>query len=207
MDNRNAVTLTRTKDDEMTTTMTTPSMTTKTNPTVAAPKRMCKWSGDEEPQSYYSREDEDTATLTVGEQRRIQGYHANAQRNWRNADEDNDRRVVAAAQAIVRSIRRESETETAAPRRVSSAVWTTPWDEPLFESEYPDYAEESTHMPFMNLTKEERDKKRTEFKFGLCTNCDTGLSDKSEFVGAFVCNACHDYYQKQAQPYACGGCN
>jgi hypothetical protein len=137
-------------------------MTTKTNPTVAAPKRMCKWSGDEEPQSYYSREDEDTATLTVGEQRRIQGYHANAQRNWRNADEDNDRRVVAAAQAIVRSIRRESETETAAPRRVSSAVWTTPWDEPLFESEYPDYEEheESTHMPFMNLTKEERDKKR-----------------------------------------------
>lgn len=208
MDNRNAVTLTRTNDDEMTTTMTTPSMTTKTNPTVAASKRMCKWSGDEEPQSYYSREDEDTMTLTVGEQLRIQGYHANAQRNWRNADEDNDRRVVAAAQAIVRSIRRET-----APRRVSSAVWTTPWDEPVFESEYPDYpdyAEESTHMPFMNLTKEERDKKRTQFKFGLCTNCDTGLSDNGEFVGpvgGFVCNACNDYYARLAQPRACGGCN
>lgn len=207
MDNRNAVTLTRTNDDEMTTTMTTSSMTTKTNPTVAAPKRMCKWSGDEEPQSYYSRDDEDTMTLTVGEQRRIQGYHANAQKKWRNTDEDNDMRVVAEAKAIVRSIARET-----APRK----FWTTPWliasgDEPVFEPQYhdyPDYAEEeSTHMPFMNLTKEERDKKRTEFKFGLCTNCDTGLSDKSEFVGAFVCNACHDYYQKQAQPYACGGCN
>ena len=221
MDNRNAVTLIRTNDDEMTTTMTTPSMTTKTNPTVAAPKRMCKWSGDEEPQSYYSREDEDTMTLTVGEQRRIQGYYANAQRKWRNADEDNDQRVVAAAQAIVRAIRRESETETkpaavaAPPPCVSSVFWTTPWliasgDEPVFEpkyNDYPDYAEESTHMPFMNLTKEERDKKRTEFKFGLCTNCDTGLSDKSEFVGAFVCNACNDYYARLAQPRACGGCN
>jgi hypothetical protein len=173
-----------------------------------------RWSEDDiEPQSYYSREDEDTMTLTVGEQRRIQGYHANAQRNWRNADEDNDRRVVAAAQAIVRSIRRESVTETAPPRRVSSAVWTTPWDEPVFETEYPDYEEHEEHeesTPVMNLTKEERDKKSTQFKFGLCTNCDTGLSDNGEFVGpvgGFVCNACNDYYARLAQPRACGGCN
>jgi hypothetical protein len=59
----------------------------------------------DEPQSYYSREDTDTATLTNSEQRRIQCYYANAQRKWRNADEENDMRVVAAAKAIVHEIR------------------------------------------------------------------------------------------------------
>ena len=60
--------------------------------TVNAQKRqpIAKWSGSDEPQSYYSREDTDTATLTVGEQRRIQCNYANAQRKWRNADEEND---------------------------------------------------------------------------------------------------------------------
>ena len=44
---------------------------TATNMTATqAPRR--KWSGSDEPQSYYSREDNDTVTLTVDEQRRIQ---------------------------------------------------------------------------------------------------------------------------------------
>jgi hypothetical protein len=185
-----------------------------------------RWSEDDIEPPYYHHDDEDTATLTVGEQRRIQGYYANAQRKWRNADEDNDQHVVAAAQAIVRAIRRESETETkpaavaAPPPCVSSVFWTTPWliasgDEPVFEpeyeAEYPDYEEhEESSTPVMNRTKEERDKKSTQFKFGLCTNCDTGLSDNGEFVGpvgGFVCNACNDYYARLAQPRACGGCN
>jgi hypothetical protein len=185
-----------------------------------------RWSEDDIEPPCYHHDDEDTATLTVGEQRRIQGYYANAQRKWRNADEDNDKRVVAAAQAIVRAIRRESETETkpaavaAPPPCVSSVFWTTPWliasgDEPVFEpeyeAEYPDYEEhEESSTPVMNRTKEERDKKSTQFKFGLCANCDAGLSDKSEFmgpIGDFVCNACNDYYARLAQPRACGGCN
>lgn len=211
---------TRTNDDEMTTNAT---MITKTK-TKAVQKP--RWSEDDIEPPYYHHDDEDTATLTVGEQRRIQGYYANAQRKWRNADEDNDQRVVAAAQAIVRAIRRESETETkpaavaAPPPCVSSVFWTTPWliasgDEPVFEpeyeAEYPDYEEhEESSTPVMNRTKEERDKKSTQFKFGLCANCDAGLSDKSEFVGpvgGFVCNACNDYYARLAQPRACGGCN
>lgn len=211
---------TRTNDDEMTTNAT---MITKTK-TKAVQKP--RWSEDDIEPPCYHHDDEDTATLTVGEQRRIQGYYANAQRKWRNADEDNDQRVVAAAQAIVRAIRRESETETkpaavaAPPPCVSSVFWTTPWliasgDEPVFEpeyeAEYPDYEEhEESSTPVMNRTKEERDKKSTQFKFGLCANCDAGLSDKSEFVGpvgGFVCNACNDYYARLAQPRACGGCN
>ena len=211
---------TRTNDDEMTTNAT---MITKTK-TKAVQKP--RWSEDDIEPPCYHHDDEDTATLTVGEQRRIQGYYANAQRKWRNADEDNDKRVVAAAQAIVRAIRRESETETkpaavaAPPPCVSSVFWTTPWliasgDEPVFEpeyeAEYPDYEEhEESSTPVMNRTKEERDKKSTQFKFGLCANCDAGLSDKSEFmgpIGDFVCNACNDYYARLAQPRACGGCN
>lgn len=212
---------TRTNDDEMTTNAT---MITKTK-TKAVQKP--RWSEDDIEPPCYHHDDEDTATLTVGEQRRIQGYYANAQRKWRNADEDNDQRVVAAAQAIVRAIRREFETETkpesagaAPPPCVSSVFWTTPWliasgDEPVFEpeyeAEYPDYEEhEESSTPVMNRTKEERDKKSTQFKFGLCANCDAGLSDKSEFVGpvgGFVCNACNDYYARLAQPRACGGCN
>ena len=62
------------------------------------------------------------------------------------------------------------------------------------------------HVPFMNLNKAERYKKSDRFKFGLCSDCDAGLDDESDFVcvprphGAFImtCNACHEYYfQKQ----------
>ena len=190
----------------MTTTM---PMSSKTNPNptvaVAVGNRVCKWSGDEEPQSYYSCEDE--ATVTLVEQRRQECDEYYEWSKVRNLDEDNDRRVVAEAEAIVRSIRRET-----APRK----FWTMPWliasgEEPVYEPkchEYPDYAEECTDAPYMfMLTKEEREKKSAEYKYGLCINCETGLSDKSEFVGAFVCNGCHDYYQKQAEAHACGGCN
>jgi hypothetical protein len=71
------------------------------------------------------------------------------------------------------------------------------------------------HVPFMNLTKEQRREKSDKFKFGLCCSCDTGLDDKSEFVcdprpnGAFVltCNACDDY-NRQLFFMGCGqGCN
>ena len=72
------------------------------------------------------------------------------------------------------------------------------------------------HIPFMNLTKDERDKKSTQFKFGLCAHCDAGLDDESEFVceprglgcsWVMACNACHDYYQQLAYKRGCGGCN
>ena len=222
----------------MTTTMTTmmnsaatTAVQTKTK-TTQPPRR--KWSGDEEPQSYYCHDDdEDTVTLTVDEQRRIQLNHANAQRKWRNSDEDNDQRVVAEAEAIVRAIRRE-----AAPPLASSKFWTTPWliasgDEPVYEPEYepvfePEHnddepeeesASATTHVPFVNLTKKQRADKSELFRFGLCSDCDAGLGDRSDFVcepsrptGAFVmrCNACHDYYQQvwlKRVGCECGGCN
>ena len=75
------------------------------------------------------------------------------------------------------------------------------------------------HVPFMNLTKEERDKKSNRFKFGLCAHCDAGLDDESDFVceprglqcsWVMACNACHDYYQQLAYLRVVGdngGCN
>jgi len=39
---------------------------------VQRPRPRWKWSGSDEPQSYYSREDNDTVTMTVDERRRIQ---------------------------------------------------------------------------------------------------------------------------------------
>jgi hypothetical protein len=201
------VTLIRRNDDEMMTT----TMTTKTKAD-AVQKPRWKWSGSDEPQSYYCHDDEDTATLTVGEQRRIQLNDFANWCNWSNVDEEkeNDMRVVVAAKAIVTAIARGS----VAPR-IASAFWTTPFGhEPVVEPEYPDEYEESTHVPFMNLTKAERDKKSKQFKFGLCSDCDAGLMDSSEFVissshGAFVCNECNDYYVRQSQLPACagGGCN
>jgi len=67
----------------------------------------------------------------------------------------------------------------------------------------------SPHVPFMNLTKDQRAKKSTQFKFGLCSHCDAGLSDKSEFVceprpnDMFVltCNRCHEYYTRVDYTY------
>jgi hypothetical protein len=65
-------------------------MLTSTATTVNAQKRqpIGKWSGNDEPQSYYDHEDTDTVTLTVSELRRIQSYYANSQRKWRNDDDE-----------------------------------------------------------------------------------------------------------------------
>ena len=74
----------------LTTTTTTNEMLTSTATTVNAQKRqpIAKWSGSDEPQSYYDHEDTDTVTLTVSELRRIQSYYANSQRKWRNDDDE-----------------------------------------------------------------------------------------------------------------------
>ena len=67
------------------------ALTTTTKTTTTAGRKIAKWSGDDEPSEYRRRdEDTDTIRLTVGEQRRIQCYHANAQRKWHDSDADAD---------------------------------------------------------------------------------------------------------------------
>ena len=130
------------------------------------PKMIAKWSGSDEPQSYYDHEeDTDTATLTRDEANYIRWYNTYDQSNWRNTDE----------------------------------------------------CEECTHVPFMNLTKEQRAEKSKNFKFGLCCDCDAGLDDNSDFVretrlsgDVKMCNACHNYHMDVFERNVGGehgGCN
>lgn len=77
------------------------------------------------------------------------------------------------------------------------------------------------HVPFMNLTAAERAKKSKQFKFGLCSDCDAGLCNESDFVckprpngGAplMTCNACTEYYlslsyMRVEEQKERGGCN
>ena len=147
------------------TTTTNKMPTTAVNAQKKQPKMIAKWSGSDEPQSYYDHEDTDTATLTRHEANYIRWYNTYDQSNWRNADE----------------------------------------------------YEECTHVPFMNLTKEQRAEKSKNFKFGLCCDCDAGLDDKSEFVretrlsgDVKMCNACHNYHMDVFERNVDGehgGCN
>jgi len=85
-----------------------------------------------------------------------------------------------------------------------------------YDVKYPEY-EECTHVPFMNLTKEQRAEKSKNFKFGLCCDCDAGLDDKSEFVretrvsgDVKMCNACNNYHMDVFEMRVGGkhgGCN
>jgi hypothetical protein len=58
------------------------------------------------------------------------------------------------------------------------------------------------HVPGFKLTREQRDIKSDEHKYGLCCSCDAGLDDRADFVCqskkdgelSLMCNACSDYY-------------
>ena len=54
----------------------------------SAQKPRWKWSGDDEAQSCYCDEDNDTMTLSRREVNYIRWYHAHANTTWHNTDED-----------------------------------------------------------------------------------------------------------------------
>ena len=145
----------------MTTTNETTNETTTVNSHQQQYKKQTrwKWSGGEESQHHWG-EDDDTRTLTTYEMSYKEWYDT----HMHNADDDgveNDDGVDG-----VDGVEDDDDVEN---------------DD---TSEYPDY-EKCTHdFPFMNLTKEEREKKSDAFKFG------------HHRLGAFaiMCNACHKYY-------------
>ena len=59
-----------------------------TTTTTSAQKPRWKWSGDDEAQSCYCDEDNDTMTLSRREVNYIRWYHAHANTTWHNTDED-----------------------------------------------------------------------------------------------------------------------
>jgi len=152
------------------------------------PKMIAKWSGSSSPQSYYNREDDDGITLKTA----TKWYDV----KYPEYDDGDDC---------------HSEHDDVSPVAPHASG-----QEPVFEPEYPEY-EECTHVPFMNLTKEQRAEKSKNFKFGLCCDCDAGLDDKSEFVrqtrlngDVKMCNACHNYHMDMFERNIGGehgGCN
>ena len=80
-------------DDQMTTTVNTATAATAQKLTTSAvgskktPPRW-KWSGSDEPQSYYCHEDTDTMTLSSHELRYIRWYNTHGRKEWRDDDEE-----------------------------------------------------------------------------------------------------------------------
>ncbi len=70
-------------DDEMLTTTTT-----TVNAQKRQPKMIAKWSGSDEPQSYYDHEDTDTMTLSRHEVNYIRWYQSRDHSKWRNDDDE-----------------------------------------------------------------------------------------------------------------------
>jgi hypothetical protein len=184
------------------TTTTTNEMPTTT---VNAQKRqpIAKWSGSDEPQSYYSREDNDGITLKTATKWYDVKYPEYDENPYDDGSDDDECDWHSEHYDDVYPV-----ASPASPPRISSLFWTTPLSiasgqEPILEPEFefPDNDDECTHVPHMNLTKEQRAEKSKNFKFGLCCDCDYGLQDEIEFVcrsgangGAKMCNACHNYH-------------
>ncbi len=63
-------------------------MNQTTNTSTVAKKPRWKWSGEDEPQSCYCHEDNDTGTLTKEEIAYIKWYFAHGNKPWHNTDED-----------------------------------------------------------------------------------------------------------------------
>ncbi len=82
------LTTTTTTTNEM---MPTSAATDASTVNVQKRRPICKWSGSDEPQSYYNHEDTDTATLTKHERNYIKWYQSKDHSKWRNADHDDVR--------------------------------------------------------------------------------------------------------------------
>jgi len=150
------------------------------------PKMIAKWSGSDEPQSYYNREDDDGITLKTATKWYDVKYPEYDDGDDCHSEHDDVSPIAPAA--------------VAAPSRISSSFWTTPLsiasgEEPVFEPEYPESS--------------------ANFTFGVCCDCGVGLCDKSEFICCHTganghvnaCNACHNYHMNLHIGGEDGGCN
>ena len=168
------------------------TMTTTTTAQTAAPTtRRWKWSGEtEEPD--YGRWNYDDDEHTTSYKEHVQKLKNDAWNDYAHARDDDDD-----AERF-----EDDDCPSLLPAAVAAASAAAP-----------------QHVPFMNLTKDQRDQKSDQFKFGLCEHCDADLDDESDFVcepsrptGAFVmrCNACYDHYQQvwlKRLDCECAGCN
>ena len=153
-------------------------------------RTICKWSGDAEDDCWRGDDHDEDTVTMTADERRYIEWY-HAQSRVQWRDDD------------VALLAASSAPAPAAPADPAAANKKT-----------------IKHVPFMNLTKEERGKKSKMFKFGLCSDCDAGLHDESEFVckprpnaaPLLTCNACSDYFLNlEFMRVGCGeergGCN
>jgi len=172
--------------------------TTTTAQTAAPTTRRWKWSGEtEEPDYDRWNDDDDEHTTSYKEyQQKLKNDAWNDYAHARDDEEDDDNNNNDDAEWF-----EDDDCPSLLPAAVAAA------------------SAAQQRAPFMNLTKDQRDKKSDKFKFGLCVHCDAGLDDESDFVceprglgcsWVMACNACHEYFQQLAHLRVVdnhGGCN
>ena len=176
----------------------------------------CRWS--DEPGCRWNGADHDDRAMTQEEVESRKFYERHAKNDWVDNDAT-DEFDADNSELDSHALDSHAHTDAAVPRHKCRGG-----EEPIDyyrDDEDEDDARDETipHVPFMNLTPDERCNMSDNFKFGMCAHCDAGLDDKSEFVcesrwqsTVLVCNACHTYYQRLAylrvvDDESYGGCN
>lgn len=190
----------------------------------------CRWS--DQPGRRWNGADHDDRAMTAEEVESQKWYNQHAKNDWLGDNDatddefDNNSSNDSCAQANAEA---DATAITVVPRHRRRGG-----EEPIdyYRDDDDDYddgedaeehgdCDENTipHVPYMNLTPDERCNMSHNFKFGMCTHCDAGLDDESEFVcesrwqsTGLVCNPCHKYYQRLAylrvvDDKTYGGCN
>ena len=172
-----------------------------------------RWSGDEdtfdsrwsdEPGRRWTGADHDDRAMTLEEQESRKWYEKHAENDWVDNDMvDEPRHKCRGGEEPIEYYRDGKDDD----------------DDDHDDDNDDDDENTIQHVPYMNLTPDERSNMSVNFKFGMCTHCDAGLDDESEFVcesrwqsTVLVCNACHNYYRRLAylrvvDDLSCGGCN
>ena len=187
----------------------------------------CRWS--DQPGRRWNGADHDDRAMTPEEVESQKWYDQHAKNDWLDNDEfdDDNNSKDSCAQA-------DTAADAAAAITVVPRHGCRGGEEPIDyyrgdddddddgddDQEHGDGDENTIpHVPYMNLTPDERYNMSHNFKFGMCTHCDAGLDDESEFVceprwqsTVLVCNPCHKYYQRLASlrvvdDETYGGCN
>jgi hypothetical protein len=201
--------------------MTTTTTFTATNNSAATTRRW-KWSGETEEPDYGRWEDDNNDdTYTKFHRKYANWYDTHANCGWSDNDDDDDDDTANHSNAYWNATAQLSTGYCNSPLAFASGEGTIIEPTAAAAAADDDYttsslllqdpsptshnANDIPHVPFMNLTKEQRDKKSDQFKFGLCAHCDAGLDDESDFVceprglgcsWVMACNACHDYFQQ-----------
>lgn len=189
----------------------------------------CRWS--DQPGRRWNGADHDDRAMTPEEVKSQKWYDQHAKNDWLDNDATDDEFEFDHNDSKDSCAQSDAATDAAAitvvPRHTCRGgeepidYYRDDDDDDGEDDEEHGNGDENTipHVPYMNLTPDERYNMSHNFKFGMCTHCDAGLDDESDFVcesrwqsTVLVCNPCHKYYQRLAylrvvDDETYGGCN